>query len=130
MPSSHRHGGRCFRLLSVVILAGALVACGSDSNGDTGSPNTTAPGSDTAAAGITIANFTFTTDPVEAGATVTVANDDSTTHSVVSDEADLFGTDSDVTAGSRGTITAPDEPGSYPVHCGIHSDMKAMLVVG
>jgi plastocyanin len=116
---------RLFTLALVVALALGLAACGSDSSDNAGTDSPAV-----ANAGIvTIEGFTFTADPVKAGATVTVANDDSTTHSVVSDDADLFATGADLAAGTIGTFVAPEETGSYPFHCGIHSTMTATLVV-
>ena len=115
-------------LLFILLLTAGLAACGSSSKDSTNS-NAGTPSGDGITAAITIENFTFTVDPVTAATTVTVANDDTTTHSVVSDEADLFETAENVEPGGTQTITAPDEPGSYPFHCGIHSTMTATLTV-
>ena len=124
---------RLLPLLFALLLTAGLAACGSsskdNSSSNAGTPTTTGSGSNITSAGITIANFQFTTKPVKAGATVTVANDDTTAHSVVSDEAGLFETAENVEPGGTQTITAPDKPGSYPFHCGIHSTMTATLTV-
>lgn len=119
---------RLVTLALVVVLAVGLAACGSDSNDDAGT-DTGAPVGVGDAGIVTIERFKFTADPVKPGATVTVANDDSTTHSIVSDDPDLFATDGDLAAGTTGTIIAPEETGAYPFHCGIHSTMTATLVV-
>jgi plastocyanin len=123
---------RLLPLLFILLLTAGLAACGSSSKDSTdsnaGTP-TTASGGNTTDAGITIASFQFTTKPVKAGSTVTVANNDTTAHSVVSDEAGLFETAENVEPGGTQTITAPDKAGSYPFHCGIHSTMTATLTV-
>jgi plastocyanin len=78
---------------------------------------------------VTIKDFAFQ-GPVSVapGAKVMVTNDDSSTHSVTSDQAGLF--DVDVTAsGGTATFTAPTKPGSYPYHCKYHGNMQATLVV-
>jgi plastocyanin len=124
---------RLLPLLFILLLTAGLAACGSSSKDSTdsnaGTPTTTASGGNTTDAGITIASFQFTTKPVKAGSTVTVANNDTTAHSVVSDEAGLFETAENVEPGGTQTITAPDKAGSYPFHCGIHSTMTATLTV-
>ena len=122
---------RIFALLFALLLTAGLAACGSSSKDNAGSNSgtTAAASGKTSDAGITIASFTFTTKPVKAGSTVTVANNDNTQHSVVSDEAGLFETPENVDPGTTSTITAPDKPGSYPFHCGIHASMTATLVV-
>lgn len=124
---------RVLPLLFILLLTAGLAACGSSSKDSTdfnaGTPTTTASGGNATDAEITIASFQFTTKPVKAGSTVTVANNDTTAHSVVSDEAGLFQTAENVEPGGTQTITAPDKPGSYPFHCGIHSTMTATLTV-
>jgi plastocyanin len=120
---------RLFSVLLVVALAVGLAACGSDAANDTGSDPGAPVGGGGLFAAVTIENFTFTADPVQADTTVTVANDDTTTHSVVSDDLDLFITDADLAPGTSGEFLAPAEPGVYPFHCGIHSTMKGTLVV-
>jgi plastocyanin len=120
---------RLFSVGLAVALAVGLAACGSDAADGTDSDAVAPVGDGGLFAAVTIENFTFTADPVPAGTTVTVANDDTTTHSVVSDDLELFTTDTDLAAGTSGEFLAPEEPGSYPFHCGIHSTMKGTLVV-
>lgn len=63
------------------------------------------------------------------GATVTVHNEDSTTHTLT-DKADqkLFST-GDVGSGQTKTFTAPIKAGSYAYICLIHPFMAGTLVV-
>ena len=66
---------------------------------------------------------------VAPGATVTVHNEDSVTHTLT-DKANstLFST-GDVSPGQTKTFKAPDKPGSYPFFCMIHQYMIGTLVV-
>ena len=90
---------------------------GGEDDGDDGSSSS---------GGITIAGFEFEGATVAAGATVAVTNEDSTTHTVTSED-DLF--DVSVSGGESGELTAPSEPGSYAYRCAIHSSMQGTLVV-
>jgi plastocyanin len=64
---------------------------------------------------------------VDPGATVTVTNHDSETHSLTADGAGGF--DVDVAPGSSKTFTAPTKAGSYAYHCNFHSNMHGTLTV-
>lgn len=89
-------------------------------------------GSAPAAAGskIVIDNFAFSPASltVSSGQTVTVVNNDSTTHTVTATTGKAFDTGS-VAPGATGTFTAPSTPGSYPYICSIHPFMHGTLVV-
>lgn len=128
------------RSLSAMLAAGALVGLGAcsddgddagDDTGDTepadeGGEDEGDDGGSAAADSITISGFAFESATVGAGATVSISNEDSTAHTVTSDD-DLF--DVNVSGGSEGELTAPDEAGSYDYHCAIHSSMTGTLVV-
>jgi plastocyanin len=66
---------------------------------------------------------------VKPGATVTVHNEDSVTHTLT-DKANpkLFNT-GDLSPGKTMTFKAPTKPGSYPYFCQIHQYMTGTLVV-
>lgn len=115
--------GRISTLLAIVGLVVALSAC-SSSGSKGSSADTKAKGS--SAAGISIANFTFTAGSVKAGSTVTVTNNDTRTHTVTSDDGTSF--DVTVDAGKSATFTAP-AAGTYKFHCKIHSQMHGSLTV-
>ena len=63
---------------------------------------------------------------MKAGATVTVMNTDTTTHTVAADDKS-FDT-GDIAAGASKTFVAP-KAGTYPFHCNIHNYMKGTLTV-
>jgi plastocyanin len=109
----------------IALLAFALAACGSSSkNSGNGS---TSPPSASSGADITIANLTFTSKPVKAGATVTVKNTDDVTHTVTSDDGSSFNIT--VNGGTTATFKAPATAGSYKYHCNIHASMHGTLTV-
>ena len=132
------------RLLRLVAAAAAVAfvvaACGSDSESGTGSasgvappaasgpaadPTTSAPagGESTAApaaAAITIKDFKYG-EPltVAPGTVITVTNEDSAGHDVVSDDGGKFKTPV-LGKGEKATFTAPTEPGTYKYSCSLH----------
>ena len=106
-------------VLVVAALALSLAACSSSSkSGSSGSGS----------ADITMQNTAFSVaGPVKAGATVTIKNNDSFTHTVTSDDGTSFNVE--VNGGKSATVTAPSKAGSYKFHCNIHSNMHATLTV-
>ena len=137
-----------FFLLAMSLLA-LLAACGGTDTGAASTPtvaptpaptptptvaptDTPTPTPTAAPAGngnsITIANFAFApaTLTVKVGTKVTWTNSDGATHSVVADKG-AFSSDNLPTGQSYSfTFTTP---GTYSYHCGIHSSMKATIVV-
>jgi len=114
-----------------VLLAFTATACGSSDS--TGSDSTIAS-SDTAAGGsaapasaaaLTIANSAFSEASVTAGTEFTIANDDGRPHTVT-DDADSF--DVEVPPGGTATLKI-DAPGTYQIHCRIHSSMHGTITV-
>jgi plastocyanin len=127
----------------------ALTGC-SDSNGSSGSSTSpsasasssasatstsssaTSSASATGAADhIDIKNFAFhpASLTVKPGSTVTVTNDDQTTHTVTATGSKDFDT-GDIAPGKTMTFTAPKATGSHPYICTIHTFMKGTLTVG
>lgn len=77
---------------------------------------------------IKIRDFKFSgAESVAPGATITVQNDDQSTHSVTS-ENDGF-VEVIVEGGATGTFKAPSEPGEYAYVCKFHPEMVGTLVV-
>ena len=115
------------RLPLVALLLVAATACGSSSDGKTG---TAAPSGSEAASGptIQIKNFAYNALTVAPGTTITVKNLDDAEHTVTSKEKGLFDADN-VSQGSPKTFTAPDKPGTYAFICKYHSSMKGTLTV-
>jgi plastocyanin len=135
------------RLLSAVglLAALALTACGSSgtSAGSTqpatsasassspasNSANSSAPNS--AADTIVINNFAFrpSSMTVKPGATVTVHNTDSTTHTLTEKASPRLFNTGDISPGQTKTFKAPTKPGRYPYFCTIHQFMTGTLIV-
>jgi plastocyanin len=125
---THKVMRRYVMLLTLVFVLGiALAACGSSSKSSNKSSNKSATSTASSAADITIQNFSFTTKPVKAGATVTVVNKDSTEHTVTSDDGTSF--NKSVPAGETVTFTAPAKAGTVKFHCNIHTFMHGQLTV-
>lgn len=114
-------------------LALALAACGgSAATSSARQPSASKTGS--AHSGISVVvihmfGFHPSSLTVAPGATVTVRNTDTTTHTLT-DKADpkLFST-GDIRPGQAKTFTAPMKPGSYPYICLIHQFMTGTLIV-
>ena len=124
------------RLLLTLLVVGLVFAGCSDDEpeaGDTAGETTTtaddggaAGGSTEPAAEISIADFAFSpsTLEIDAGATVTVTNDDSATHTWTGEGWDSGN------LSSGGTFEHTfDEAGSFPFRCKIHSSMKGTVEV-
>lgn len=137
------------RLLRLVAAAAAVAfvvaACGSDDS-DSGSGSSSAPVAEattsapaggegsTSAAAITIKDFKYG-EPltVAPGTQITVTNEDTAGHDVVSDDAGKFKTPV-LAKGESGTFTAPTEPGTYKYSCSLHpgsmSGIGTLIVSG
>jgi plastocyanin len=78
---------------------------------------------------ITISNFMFSPMriTVKEGATVTVTNKDSVTHTLTSTNG-AFNT-RDIPGSGTVTFTAPTKPGTYSYICSIHQYMTGAIVV-
>ena len=113
----------------VLLLAGALLlaACGSGTPAKSGSSSPT--GTSSSGTSITISNFMFSPmhDTVMPGATVSVTNKDSATHTLTA-TGHQFNT-GDIGAGQTKTFTAPTKAGTYDYICNIHQYMKGTIIV-
>jgi plastocyanin len=130
---ARRHLRLPLAVLAVFAFAALTAACGSSGRSTT-SPSPTSASGSAAASGTTIVikNFAFMPADlsVRPGATVTVHNEDPTTHTVtaVSPHDKIFNT-GDINAGATKTFTAPTSAGSYPYICEIHQFMHGTLTV-
>jgi plastocyanin len=110
-------------LVSLVCAALLITGCGAGTGNQTNNTTATAPNT------IVIKNFAF--DPatltVSPGATVTVKNEDTATHTVTANDKS-FDT-GNVASGATRTFTAPGKPGSYQYICSIHTYMQGTLTV-
>jgi plastocyanin len=132
----------------VSVLAGVLLTVGvagcssSDDNGGESAPPSASSSrsggtpaaeesSDAAAAEpvvITIKDFKFTGPAsVAPGTTVTVVNEDRSSHTLTSDKDDFD--EVLLQGGAEGTFTAPTKPGNYAYVCTYHPEMTGTLVV-
>jgi plastocyanin len=132
MPS-HPIVRRALALAAVALLAAAGCGSDDDAEGATGDPTTTAAGStgdgDGAEAGtIVAADFSLTDLTVAPGEAVVLRNDGAAPHTATADDGS-FDTGQVSAGGTSEPATAPDDPGSYPFHCEIHSTMTATLTV-
>jgi len=120
---------RIVTLIAVAVLAIGLAACGSSSKSSNNPPATSAGGGAPATTGdtITIQNFKFSSVTVKPGATVTVKNMDSTTHTSTASKGEWD--TGNIDAGQSKTFTAPSAPGTYAFHCNIHQFMTGTLTV-
>jgi plastocyanin len=109
-----------------------LSACGGGSSGSS-APSTTSASKGSAAAtptsSISISNFMFTpmNASVAPGATVSVTNKDSVTHTLTA-TGGQFDT-GDIAGGQTKTFTAPMRAGTYHYICDIHQYMMGTIVV-
>jgi plastocyanin len=117
---------------TVLLLAGcsSTSTATSTATGAAGS-GTTAASSSAAADTIVIQSFMFhpmalTVDP---GATVTVTNKDSATHTVTSTTNPPAFNSGNVAPGATVTFHAPDKAGTYSYICNIHQYMQGTIVV-
>jgi len=113
-----------------LVVAGALLlaACGSSGSGSpSASAGSSASGTKTDA--ITISNYMFSpmSASVAPGATVTVTNKDSVTHTLTA-TGGQFNT-GDIGGGQSKTFTAPTKAGSYHYICNIHQYMMGTITV-
>ena len=116
---------------SMLLLAG----CSSTSSATATSTGSTAAaaasGSAASASTIVIQDFMFhpmalTVDP---GATITVLNKDSATHTVTSTTTPPAFNSGDVAPGATVTFHAPEKAGTYSYICNIHQYMQGTLTV-
>ena len=115
--------------MAVLTLGAGVAACGSD-DGDGSAKSSSMRPSDAGTTGteITIVDFAFEPRTLRSGTgdTITVTNDDDTTHTVTADDG-MFDT-GDIGAAGTATFTVP-APGQYRYHCDIHNYMTGTVTV-
>ena len=111
-------------VIFVLLIAIVLTAC---SSGGATTSKTTAS-SNSSGNTVSIANFAFSpaTLPIPAGTTVTWTNNDSTTHTVTSDNG-VF--DSGNLAPNAIFSYTFSNAGTFAYHCSIHTSMTGKIVV-
>jgi len=116
----------------VLLVAGALLLAACGSGGPKSSTTTTAgssAGATSTSDSITISNFMFgpMNTTVSPGATVSVTNKDSATHTLTA-TGGAFNT-GNITQNQTKTFKAPTKPGKYSYICNIHQYMTGTLTV-
>jgi plastocyanin len=113
----------------VLVLAGALLlaACGNSTPSMSGAPAASA--SSNAGSSITISNFMFMpmSLSVSPGATVTVINKDSATHTLTATGGQF--TTGNIAHDQTKTFKAPRKSGTYHYICSIHQFMMGTIIV-
>jgi len=124
----HPRLARSLAVLAIAAVAVGSTACGSDKK-KSASPAGKATSGGTSGTVITIKDFKFTPDPLKApaGATITVKNDDTTTHTLTADDQSFDA--GEIANGSSGKITLPAKAGTVKYHCQIHNFMKGSIEV-
>ncbi|MHB1486331.1 MAG: cupredoxin domain-containing protein [Acidimicrobiales bacterium] len=128
MNSVTRHIRLGLCALALVSLSVVATACGNAIKA-TGSTATTASGGGGASGNtITIKNFKFSPTPltVQVGTTITVHNEDNTTHTVTATDGS-FNT-GNIAGGGTATFTVT-RAGTFPYICNIHQFMHGTLTV-
>ena len=116
-------------MLAVAAVALGSTACGSDKKTSAGTAAKATSGGGTSGTVITIKDFKFSPDPLKApaGATITIKNDDTTTHTVTADDKSFDS--GEVANGTSGKITLPTKAATVKYHCQIHNFMKGSIEV-
>lgn len=119
-------------LAAVLFTAALLAACGSSGHKPTPAAAPTGAAGGSSGAVIVIKNFAYhpSSLTVAPGATVTVKNEDSATHTLTATDPHngVFNT-GDIQPGTSTTFKAPSTAGSYAYICLIHQFMHGTLVV-
>lgn len=114
--------------LAAAFTAGALTAAPAKTAPIPAVPAVSAapPATEIAPALITIENFAFSAATAQAGATITVVNNDNAPHTVTANDGSFSVS---VGAGETVSFPAPTQPGLYELFCEIHTSMSGVLTV-
>ncbi len=118
------HPKRRLVLGSACLLAFIAPACSDDDTSGADTDVTVAVG-EPSAAGLTISGNTFSAASVVANTDFAIVNNDGVGHTVT-DDGGAF--DVAVGGGATEPLTIP-EPGTYRIHCEIHSSMQGTITV-
>ncbi|WP_030182734.1 cupredoxin domain-containing protein [Streptomyces violaceorubidus] len=132
MPFSFPPGrARIAPATACALVLTTLLGCSNGGGGGGGETASTTTGP-SAGSGtrVTISDFKFqpASLTVSPGATITVVNDDTTTHTLTATKSGAFDT-GDIDPGKSATFSAPSKPGDFPYDCTIHPFMKGTLTV-
>jgi plastocyanin len=120
-------------ILMLYMVSITLAACTTAPSSPTAAPSGGSTGGSTSAPGaaeakVQISGFDFNPTPLEikVGTTVTWQNEDSTAHTVVADDGSF--SSNPLNKGDSFSFTF-EKAGSFPYHCGIHTNMKGTITV-
>ena len=116
---------------ALLILAAVSAGCSSAGPAAPAEPAASpAPATSGTAAAVTIQNFAFSpaTITVKPGTTVTWTNQDSASHTIMSDGTPAAFSSGTLANGATYQFTFTS-PGTYPYHCTIHPSMTGTVVV-
>lgn len=128
-PPSRRRWRAGAAGLGALTLMLTMAACGGDDGDDAAddaadeSPEATSP-AESGDALLDVTDFSFSDVTAPAGGTLEVLNSSGASHTVTADDGAF---DEPLGADDTIQLMVPDEPGEYPFHCEIHSDMTATL---
>jgi plastocyanin len=110
-------------IVPVIAVVAVLITLNATSDDSSRASSTSRGGTGTA---VSIKNFQFSPNPivVKADSTLTVTNDDGTTHTLTADD-NSFGT-GDLDGGATATVKI-GAPGKYAYHCAIHNYMTGTI---
>ncbi len=133
-PRMRLRSGAVVTMVAAGLLLAACGSGGGTPSASSSTSTTTAGGSGDGGGGgggssITISNFMFTpmSVTVAPGATVSVTNKDSATHTLTA-TGGQFNT-GNITQNQTKTFTAPTKPGTYSYICNIHQYMEGTIKV-
>ena len=111
----------------VLVLAGALLFVAFGGGGESVAPSSSTSSSGTS---ISISNFMYSpmSLTVKPGATISVTNKDSATHTLTASGPGGFNT-GDISHNQTKTFRAPTKPGTYQYICNIHQYMMGTIKV-
>jgi plastocyanin len=116
----------------VLVLAGALLFVAFGGGGESAEPGSSGSSVSSGSTGtsISISNFMFSpmSITVKPGATISVTNKDSATHTLTASGPGGFNT-GDISHNQTKTFTAPTKPGTYKYICNIHQYMMGTINV-
>jgi plastocyanin len=117
----------------VLVLAGAVLFVafgGGGGSAGPGSSGSSVSSSSSTGTSISISNFMYSpmTLSVKPGATISVTNKDSATHTLTASGPGGFNT-GDISHNQTKTFTAPTKPGTYQYICNIHQYMMGTIKV-
>jgi plastocyanin len=119
---------RAWLVLGLAATLAISSACGSDDDGATPAPGTSAAGDGGGSADATVAARDFEFDPstvtIPSGGTIELTNEGSATHSFTMDDESAT---EDIEPGATVTVTVPTA-GAF--HCRFHAQMTGTIVFG